>query len=159
MRNVSLNHLALADEETSVHLHVYDNDRSGWNSLAQRPLQNYGIDVKPVCTEEVMATSVDAYCESHGIAQIDLLKIDAEGSEYQVLLGARSMLQAQRIRCCTFEFGQTTFDMSNQPDEIQAYMTEMGYRVRNIVKSDPVFPGREGVAKARFSMQVAVPTS
>ena len=159
VRNVSVNHLALADKEGSVHLHVYEDDHSGWNSLAQRPLQNYEINVKPVRTEEVVASTVDAYCEMHGIGNIDLLKIDVEGAEYQVLLGARRMLQARRIRCCTFEFGKTTFDMGNSPDEIEAYLMKMGYRVSNIVKGDPVFPGRADVGTAQFSMHVAVAIS
>jgi len=156
-RNVILNHLALAEKEGIVKLHVYDNEHLSWSSLADRPLHKYGIHVTPVGTEEVLATTVDAYCEKNGIPRIDLLKIDVEGAEYQVLLGARRMLESKRILCCVFEFGQTTFDMGNDPSEMEAYLRQFGYRVQNVVKGNPIFPGRLSAETARFSMHVAMP--
>lgn len=155
--NVVLNHLAVTDKEGMVSLHVYDERHLGWSSLADRPLDRYGIHVRPVAVEEVPAVSLDAYCEREGVEQIDLLKIDVEGAEYQVLLGARRLLASRAIRCVTFEFGQTTFDMGNNPDEIESYLKEKGYTVRNIVGGDPVFPGRAGAESARYSMHWARP--
>lgn len=156
-KNIILNHIALSDKEGMVRLHVYDDEHLSWSSLVQRPLDRYGIDVKPVSTEKVLATTVDVYCEKNGIPQIDLLKIDVEGLEYQVLLGARRMLESKKIRCCVFEFGATTFDMGNNPDEFEAYLKQFGYRVWNAVKDNPVFPGRTSAEMACFSMYVAVP--
>lgn len=155
--NISINHAAVADAAGVVQLHVYDREYSGWNSLADRPLANYGIDVKPIGVENVESTTIDDYCDEHGIDHIDLLKIDVEGAEYQVLLGARRMLQEKRVGCCVFEFGQTTFDMGNTPEEIRGYLNSLGYRIRNIVPGDPLFPGGTGVETARFSIHVAVP--
>jgi FkbM family methyltransferase len=156
-RNVCLNHLALAEEEGTVSLHVYDDDYLSWSSRAVRPLENYGIDVKPVALEETAATTLDLYCERNDIKRIDLLKVDVEGAEYQVLLGAERMLREKLVSCLTFEFGQTTFDMGNNPDEIEAYLSGLGYKLRNLVKGEPVFPGRASVQTARFSMHVATP--
>jgi FkbM family methyltransferase len=159
LRNVRLNHLALAEEEGAVRLYVYDDDYLSWTSRAVRPLEDYGINVKPRTTEDAPATTVDLYCERNGVALIDLLKIDVEGAELQVLIGARRALSEKRIRCVTFEFGQTTFDMGNSPDEIEAYMKEAGYELRNMVEGDPIFPGRESVRTACYSMHVATPTA
>jgi len=156
-KNIILNHLALADREDKYTLFVYDDEHSSWNSLADRPLWKYGIAVKPVGTEGVQTRTIDAYCEKKGISQIDLLKIDVEGAEYQVLLGTRRMLEKQAIRCCVFEFGQTTFDMGNNPDEIEAYLRQFGYRLRNIVRGDPVFPGRSSAEMVQFSIHIAMP--
>ena len=159
LRNVRLNRLALAEEAGTISLHVYDDDHLSWSTRALRPLENYGINVKPRATEEAPATTVDLYCESEGVAEIDLLKIDVEGAELQVLIGARRMLREKRVRCVTFEFGQTTFDMGNTPDEIESYLKEAGYELRNLVEGDPVFPGRESVQTACYSMHVATPES
>jgi FkbM family methyltransferase len=156
-RNATLNHVALAEAEGTVRLHVYDEDHLAWSTRAARPLESYGIAAKPVATEEVAATTVDAYCGRNGIGRIDLLKIDVEGAEMQVLMGARRMLEAKRVRCVTFEFGQTTFDMGNSPEGIEAYLRGAGYELRNLVAGDPVFPGRESAQTACFSMHVATP--
>jgi FkbM family methyltransferase len=155
--NIVINHVALADKEGLADLHVYDSQHLSWCSLAERPLEKYGIHVRPERTEKVVTMTIDAYCQKNGISQIDLLKVDVEGAEYQVLLGARKMLQDKRIRCCVFEFGQTTFDMGNNPDDIEAYLTGLRYRLRNMVKGNPVFPGRASAKTARFSMHVATP--
>jgi hypothetical protein len=138
-------------------LHVYEDDYLSFNSQAARPLKDYGLDVEPLGIEEIPATTVDDYCDEKGIGQIDLLKIDTEGAELQVMKGARKMLKSRRIKCLTFEFGQTTFDMGNRPEEIEDFLAEMNYNVRNIVKGNPVFPGRESVETAKFSMHVAAP--
>ena len=113
--------------------------------------------MKPSATEEVPATTVDNYCESNGVARIDLLKIDVEGAELQVLLGAERTLRAKRVRCLTFEFGQTTFDMGNSPDRLEAFLKDVGYDVRNLVPGDPTFPGRESAQAACYAMLVATP--
>lgn len=154
---IVLNHQAVADQAGRVQLYVYDDDHSVWNSLGQRPLHEYGIDLKPTHIEDVEAVTIDEYCQNNHISQIDLLKIDVEGAEYQVLLGARQMLENQSIHCCVFEFGGTTFDMGNTPDDIEAYFKDVGYAVWNVVKGNPIFPGRRSAAEARFSVHVAMP--
>ena len=156
-RNVRLNHLAAADENKTIRLHVYDDALSGFNSEAKRPLKDYGIDAEPVNVEEITATTIDDYCEKNKIENIDLLKIDVEGAELQVMRGARRMLESKRIGCLTFEFGQTTFDMGNRPEEIEVFLKAMNYKIRNIVKGNQIFPGRESVKTARYSMHVAEP--
>lgn len=155
--NFILNHKAVADKEGCLKIHVYDEKHSSWNSIANRPLSKYGINVQPSHIEEVESVTIDGYCQRHNISKIDLLKIDVEGAEYQVLLGARHMLESQRIGCCVFEFGATTFDMGNDPNKIEAYVEHMGYEIRNVVKGEPIFPGRENAAKARFSIHIVIP--
>ncbi|HEX8367745.1 MAG TPA: FkbM family methyltransferase [Pyrinomonadaceae bacterium] len=156
-QTVVLNNLALAGKKGFIRLHVYEDDYLSFNSQAARPLKDYGLNLEPVGIEEIRATTVDDYCDEKGIEEIDLLKIDTEGAELQVMKGARKMLKSGRIKCLTFEFGQTTFDMGNRPEEIEDYLQEMNYNVRNIVKGNPVFPGRESVETAKFSMHVATP--
>lgn len=157
-QQIILNHKAVSDQQGIVKLYTYDDNHSGWNSLANRPLEQYGIyDVKPTHLEEIEAVTIDDYCEKNDISQIDLLKIDVEGAEYQVLLGSRKMLEKHKIKCCVFEFGQTTFDMGNSPNEIENYLRELGYSLKNVVTGNPIFPGGSQVKKAQFSVHVARP--
>jgi len=46
--------------------------------------------------EEIELTTLDAFCEEHGIDRIDALKIDVEGAERAVLAGARRTLERCR---------------------------------------------------------------
>ncbi len=43
---------------------------------------------------EVESVTLDGYCSGHGIASIDLLKIDTEGMEVEILQGGREILRS-----------------------------------------------------------------
>jgi len=55
---------------------------------------------------EIEITTVDEFCKEHYIEQIDFLKIDTEGNELDVLIGASRMLAENRIRIIQFEFNE-----------------------------------------------------
>ncbi len=53
---------------------------------------------------EVDVTTLDEFCVQENIDFIDFIKIDAEGNDYNVLLGAKNLLKNSSIRCIQFEF-------------------------------------------------------
>lgn len=156
--NIKLNNIALADSEGSKILNIYQNDLSGMNTFANRPLEQYGLDIEVIETQDVSTTTIDAYCTKNQIDVIDLLKIDVEGFELQVLLGAETMLSRNLIKCCVFEYGQTTLDMGNNPQMLVRFLREHGYKVKNIIRSDPSFPYDKKKQIALYSMHYAVPS-
>src|SRR5262249_21173950 len=46
----------------------------------------------------------DGFCQAHGIAQIDVLKVDAEGHDLAVLQGAEGLLAGGRVKFVFVEF-------------------------------------------------------
>jgi FkbM family methyltransferase len=156
--NIIANCVCLSEAIGTANFHIFDEDHAAWNTLANRPLQQYGINIKPIRSEYVPTTTIDAYCESHNIQQIDLLKVDVEGAEYQVLKGASRMMREHRIRCVIFEFGQTTFDMGNDPNKLAQLISRSGYKLRNLIKGEPIFPGGASAATAQFSMHICTPS-
>jgi FkbM family methyltransferase len=55
---------------------------------------------------EIEIRTVDDFVKQHGIENIDLLKIDTEGCEYDILLGASNVLAARRVKLVHFEFNE-----------------------------------------------------
>ncbi|TRW17197.1 FkbM family methyltransferase [Glacieibacterium frigidum] len=155
--NLVVNAVAVSDHAGSVQLHSYDGPFRAFNSLADRPFADYGIDPGPVRRDTVPATTIDDYCAANAIRSIDLLKIDVEGAELQVLRGARAMLAESRIACVIFEFGQATFDMGNTPAALAAFLTDCGYKLENLIANEPLWPGGSDVRTARFAMHIARP--
>lgn len=47
--------------------------------------------------EDVTVDTIDDYASAHGVKRIDFLKIDTEGLDLKVLLGARRMFDAQSV--------------------------------------------------------------
>lgn len=155
--NITINNVAVSDHNGLSKFYVYDHQHAEWNGLSNRPLEKYGISIDQPEAIEVKTLTVDQYCSEHDLDRIDLLKIDVEGAEYQVLRGAKRMMSEKRIRCCIFEFGQTTFDMGNSPQQISALIKEYGYSIKNLFPEAPIFPGGDDAMTARFAMLVCRP--
>jgi len=65
---------------------------------------------------DVSTTTLDEYCKLHKINSIDLVKIDVQGHEYDVLLGAQLSLDSIKcfaIEICLFDFYEQKSDISN----------------------------------------------
>lgn len=157
LKNVTLNQLAISNIEGSISFNIYDEDHSTWNTSANRPLEKYGININPPEKINVSATTIDKYCEITKIDSIDLLKIDVEGAELNVLEGARNMFKSKKIKCCVFEFGQTTFDMGTSVEELTRFFKDIRYSVRTIEKWGSVFPLDNNSGLAQYSIHFAKP--
>lgn len=91
---------------------------------------------RPLTTAEtVQVSTLDAFCAGRGIQHIDLLKIDVEGFEYQVLLGAGETLP--NIRHVQFEFGHI-----DAPVRFRDFVALMPDRQFFRVVSDGLWPVR-----------------
>ena len=57
-------------------------------------------------SEEVQVTTLTEFARQHSIARIDLLKIDAEGHDFEVLVGAQELIEGGAIDVIQFEYNQ-----------------------------------------------------
>ncbi len=58
----------------------------------------------PADVERVRQISLDTYAAAHGIDRIDVMKLDVEGFEHHVVLGAQELLSDKRVGCIVAEF-------------------------------------------------------
>jgi FkbM family methyltransferase len=99
---IHINVMALGDEDKEAYLYA-DEPGSDLASLhdLRTPIRSFDESAR----EWVRVTTLDSYCRHTGVGQIDLLKIDVEGAEFQVLKGAESMIRQGAIEAIQFEFG------------------------------------------------------
>jgi FkbM family methyltransferase len=79
---------------------LINTDRS-CNSLFPRPTMEakyYSESSHNIGQIEVETQTLDTFCETEGIANIDILKLDVEGAELHVLKGATRKLTEKRIK-------------------------------------------------------------
>ena len=88
---------ALSGRAGDATLHVV-HEAAGTNSLT-RAAGHRG-------TEAVEATTLSAFARRRGVERIELLKIDAEGHDYEILAGARELIDAGAIDVIQFEYNQ-----------------------------------------------------
>ena len=76
----------------------------------------------------VNCISIDLFCKKYEINKIDLLKIDTEGSDYNVLLSAKDMLSEQKINFIKIEIENT-----NDFYQIFKYLKNFDYKLIGIL--------------------------
>ncbi|SOE23309.1 methyltransferase, FkbM family [Spirosomataceae bacterium TFI 002] len=59
---------------------------------------------------DVKINRIDSFCKNQNLTNIDFLKLDIEGNEFNALKGAEEMLAAGKIKFIQFEFGGTSLD-------------------------------------------------
>jgi FkbM family methyltransferase len=85
---------------------------------------------------EVPAVTLAFVISRHGLAQVDLLKLDCEGAEYEILMTARKET-LDRIHRIVMEYHD--LDEKYQHQTLIAYLERKGYRVswvQNVVHDD-----------------------
>jgi FkbM family methyltransferase len=107
--NVMVNDLAVSDRSDTVTLFDYGPGYESWATMAPREIETAGGIVRAVTESSVQSTTLDRYCEQYGIERVDLLKIDVEGLEERVLLGAERLMRGA-VDLVILEVADTTLE-------------------------------------------------
>lgn len=103
--NITCQQKAMGKEQGKTVLYNRtDDDGSSHASLYRRVISD--IHGQDLVSEDVDIDTIDSYAEKNDVDQIDFLKIDTEGNEFDVLLGAQYLLNQNRIDLIYFEFNQ-----------------------------------------------------
>lgn len=162
LENVSVFEAAVYSEPGAVTLNVFDSRFNAWHSLGRPSLpdpEHAGRTVEPVRTRQVPAITLDAHCATHGIDRIDLLKVDVEGAEVNVLLGARRLLDAHAVRALLFEVSLPQIEaLGHRPEEPFELLEASGYQTFSL-GADGAIGEPVRAAAERYANYVAFPAS
>ena len=136
-KQVVLNNFGLG-RESGIHELFYDNIGSGLASLSKRRLDHFNIRFEK--SEQVKIQTLDIYCDSQAIDQIDLLKIDVEGHELDVLSGCSEMLRKQKVKMISFEFGGGNIDTRIFFQDFWYFFQQYGPKIFRILPSGHLLP-------------------
>jgi len=100
--NIILNNIGLGSE-LSEELLYFEKEGSTIASLYK--LDHVGLYASLDLSEKVQIHTLDEYCKVNNVDEIDFLKIDVEGHEVGVLLGAAKMIDKGKVRAIQFEIG------------------------------------------------------
>lgn len=126
---VDCSNLALGKEERQGLLNVTRASSTSYLESGAQPIAPEEI----VTQQPVAVQTLDAFCRQKGIERIDYLKIDAEGSDLDVLRGAESLLRDGRVYVVQCECGMHPCNKVHIPFEaIKAHLEARSYRVFGI---------------------------
>jgi len=118
---VSCFNLAVSNDDGQIDFFVDQNEGSNANSLVSRP-------DKARKTVKINTTTLDTFVSTHGIAHVDLIKIDVEGAEHSALLGALNTLKTMRPKLI-LAIHPMLINNSNVVQSIFDLLQELNYRV------------------------------
>lgn len=124
--NLYFNQIALSNK-TEIKSFNYYVKNSGLSTFYRRFNAEKEYNFAPPNTVEVFTKTLDKYCQELGIKRINFLKIDVEGAELDVLLGAKILLEKGDIDYIQFEYGRTYLDAKISLEEVFAYLEKYNY--------------------------------
>jgi len=136
--NVFLNNIAIGCNRDSKQM-MFITKSKGSSSLLE-PEKNAnelwnGDPLRIQNKTEVETTTIDYYCQKNNIKEIHILKIDVQGSEFEVLKGAEKMLSQKKITLIFTEvsiapnyLGQTDLDV------LIKFLKTYNYKIFNFFK-------------------------
>ena len=89
------------------------------------------VDHAPIgaIRRQVRVTALDTVCAERGLTVIDLLKIDAEGYDFQVLRGAEKLLTQQQVGVVQFEYNRPWANAGGTLAAAYDFLHQCGYEV------------------------------
>lgn len=132
---VICNNFCLSSSECVKSLFVFE-DGSGCNSLYLRHgLEAVGLKTQSR-TENVKLTTLDKYCQSNNINEIDFMKADVEGHELEVFRGGVELIQRGAIKIIQFEYGGCNIDSRVFLEDIFEFFDGLNYQLYKIYPNE-----------------------
>ena len=108
----------------------YERSVSSQSSLVES--SKVLADVSKVLeTYDVDTLTIDSYCKKNNITKIDLMKIDAEGFDFQVLESSEKLLKENKIKLIKIEI----WAEDNSLALISNYLNDFGYVLLGLTNS------------------------
>ncbi len=112
-------------------------DTSSLLVTAPEGIKNWGTGLLETKEElDVPVQTIDSFIEEKQIERIDILKMDTQGTEYQVLAGAKQALAAGKIKLVTTEIIVVpTYVGQKDLSEMLQLMKAYGFELHDLQKS------------------------
>ena len=104
--NVVINQEAVGERVGELTLFDYAEKLGSSHASLHSAVLTEQHRARKVKSVPVSVIDLDTYCEKKGISEISLLKIDVEGYELSVLIGAKRMIFESQIKVIQFEFNE-----------------------------------------------------
>lgn len=139
LTNVLALKLALGSEKDTVAL--YSPVRPGGALPNEGMYSLYGETSPGAPLPEIVEVDrLDAVLDEHGIGKVDLVKIDVEGSEFPVLLGASTLLSAWKP-CLILEINRSALERAGYGiEDLKDYLGSFGYKFHSFDRKGSIVP-------------------
>lgn len=140
-KNILINNLGVGDK--NIHLNFYMAKASAHSSFLKYKkgtpwlrdrAKYFNIASKKfiISKNKVEVVTIDSYCKKNDISFIDILKIDTEGFDAKVLIGAKNMILKNKIKLIEIEISLDSEEKqgaNNSIYDIEKNLIPFGYKI------------------------------
>jgi FkbM family methyltransferase len=132
---------AMCDKSAKeIDFFYFTNENNGLSSILNNPKWDY----LPKQRKKVTAGTLSNYCSTFDVTLVDFLKIDTEGADYLVLLGAERLLKEKRIKFIQVEKAEHILLSGYTFDDLTKYLESFGYKPIKTSDTENVIFAMEG---------------
>lgn len=140
-KNVFLNNMALGKKKSIRTFNINNNSQT---SSFYKINQNFKFENKKFKTikkKKIILETLDNYCFKNKIKKINFLKLDTQGWEKEILLGAKNLLNRRRIKKIQIEITLCNhYEKSFNFLEFEKILLKYGFKLINI--SNPTWDNK-----------------
>ena len=104
------------------------NDLSLWYKIKSFFISG-SVKTSFVDEEKVNVITLDEFCNTHKILNVDLLKIDTEGHEREVLEGALNMIREKKIKYILLEFHLSKMYQNYDIKDLENFLDNSNFKL------------------------------
>jgi FkbM family methyltransferase len=104
--NLKFYNIGFGSSESNLDFYTDKNDLGSSHGSFYKEVLTDIHKYKDLLSLRIKSTKLDTFCVDNDISYIDFLKIDTEGNEFDILLGARKLILEDRIKLIQFEFNE-----------------------------------------------------
>jgi FkbM family methyltransferase len=123
--------LGKVNEDTTLYS---DEGGSGLGSLTKRRVEHFNIDFGH--QEKIQVQTLDSWINKNQVKTPNVLKMDIEGHEYNLLLGAEVTLR--NIKVVQFEFGGSNIDTRTYFQDFWYFFKDLGFTIYRLTPLKPL---------------------
>lgn len=120
--NVTLVNVAIGDQPGTVEMQLTPSTNNGGSGFGRR--SRYKLP-----TQQIAMQTLAQVLDGQAATEIDLMKVDIEGFEYEALLGSPHVFEQHRIKALALELHPTLLsERGKDAGDIEAMLKRCGYR-------------------------------
>lgn len=137
-RNILTHKIGFSDSIKEAEIFTFAGANHTLNSLGKVNIDG----LIPASTEIIKLDTIDSFCHEHKIEKIDLLKVDVEGFEDSVFLGAKNYLLNNKIKYIQFEISEMPLkSIGKNSQDIFDILHRCKYKVYRFNLEKQIFEG------------------
>lgn len=126
-KNIWYNDIVVYKEDNkSIDFYYFENYNNELSSIHDRGKDWEGLPKKKTAKKTI---TIDTYCKQYSIDEIDYLKIDAEGADYDVLQGCKKLISDGKVKVGQFEYTPSWDKEGDSFKGILSLLNDSGYKV------------------------------